>query len=94
MYDAGVVPANCQPDLGWGSHISERVKKLAAPSVTEQRRAAGRLDLGEACCTDGTGTPFAHLIHAAAPCACVFAAYKPKHARIAEAVLRSVSDEA
>ncbi len=63
--DALVIPANTQPDLGWGSHISERVKGMAAPSVMEEREKAGTLSLGKAFLTSGEGTPFHCLVHAA-----------------------------
>jgi len=50
-----IVPANTQPDLGWGSHIAERVKKLADPAVLTEREKFGMLDLGQACLTTGAG---------------------------------------
>lgn len=62
--DALVVPANVQPDLGWGSHISEKIQKLASPEVMSERKQFGNIPLGGACITSGTGTPFATLIHA------------------------------
>jgi len=70
--DALIVPANSQPDLGWGSHISERVAKMADASVIKQRQALGTIELGSAGLTGGAGTPFKHLIHAAVLDKCNF----------------------
>ena len=63
--EALIVPANTQADLGWGSHVSEQLKKIISPKVLAERQAFGKLALGEACLTSGEGTPFKYLIHAA-----------------------------
>lgn len=63
--DALVVPANVQPDLGWGSHIAERVRKRADPSVLAERQRFGQVALGEVCVTSGEGAGFPYLMHAA-----------------------------
>lgn len=62
--DALVVPGNVQPDLGWGSHIAERVNKMASSEVKRERESFGDLPLGEACLTNGSETGFKYLIHA------------------------------
>ena len=62
--DALVIPGNVQPDLGWGSHIAEKVLKQVAPEVLHEREQFGDIPLGNACITKGTGTPFRYLIHA------------------------------
>lgn len=63
-----VVPANKQLTLGWGSHLAEKVLKLAGPQVEaealEQRPEGVRL--GDAVLTSaGALSGFTHLIHAA-----------------------------
>jgi O-acetyl-ADP-ribose deacetylase (regulator of RNase III) len=63
-----VVPANKQLTLGWGSHVAEKVRKLAGPEV--EREALARhprgLALGGAVLTSaGRMKNFTHLIHAA-----------------------------
>lgn len=63
--DAMVVPANCQPDMYWGSHIAEQVNKLATDAVKQAREAQGTIALGDSCITKGDGTPFAYLVHSA-----------------------------
>ena len=60
-----VIPGNKQPDLAWSSHICDRVLKLADESVIQQRNSIGEIELGEVCWTDGEGTGFKNLIHAA-----------------------------
>lgn len=63
-----VVPANKQLTLGWGSHLAEKVQKLAGPQA-EAEALAQRPDgvaLGEAVLTSaGALEGFSHLIHAA-----------------------------
>ena len=51
--EALVSPANCQADLGCGSHISEKVKKLAGQDVQAERKRQGPIRLGQAAITSG-----------------------------------------
>lgn len=63
-----VVPANRQLTLGWGSHLAEKVARLAGPGV--EAEALGQhprgVALGEAVLTSAGSLPgFTHLLHAA-----------------------------
>jgi O-acetyl-ADP-ribose deacetylase (regulator of RNase III) len=63
-----VVPANKQLVLGWGSHVAERVLKLAGRDVEAEALAKHPkgIALGEAVVTSaGRMANFTHLIHAA-----------------------------
>jgi len=63
-----VVPANKQLTLGWGSHVAERVLKLAGAEVEREALTAHPkgIELGEAVLTSaGRMTSFTHLVHAA-----------------------------
>lgn len=67
--DALVLPANKQLTLGWGSHLAEKVAKLAGREVEAEALASHPegIELGEAALTGAGGLAprFRHLIHAA-----------------------------
>ncbi|MDQ7823734.1 MAG: macro domain-containing protein [Candidatus Eremiobacteraeota bacterium] len=63
-----VIPANRQLSLGWGSHLSELVRKEAGSAIEREALEAhpGGIALGEAVLTGaGSLRNFTHIIHAA-----------------------------
>ena len=67
--EALVLPANKQLTLGWGSHLAEKVMKLAGREVEAEALASHPegIELGQAILTGAGGLAprFRHLIHAA-----------------------------
>jgi O-acetyl-ADP-ribose deacetylase (regulator of RNase III) len=63
--DALVNPANRQPTLWWGSHVSEAIYRRAGSQVRRERKAHGTIGLGDAVVTSGGLLPFRYIIHAA-----------------------------
>ena len=63
--EAIVNPANRQPELGWGSHVSEQIKARAGDRVQVEREAFGILELGDTVSTSAGTLPFRSILHAA-----------------------------
>ena len=63
--EAIVNPANKQPFLGFGSHISDKIRRCCGKNVIQERKQKGTINLGEAVITSGGASHFRHIIHAA-----------------------------
>ena len=63
--DAIVNPANRQASLLLGSHVNEKIRKMAGKEVRDERKRKGTVSLGEAVFTKGGNLPFKYIIHAA-----------------------------
>ena len=64
--DAMVNPANKQSNLYFGTHISEKIKKIVGKEVIEERKRIGTIALGECCYTSsGNLKQYRYIIHSA-----------------------------
>jgi len=58
-------PCNCETTLYWGTHVSGHIFWHAGKVVQKQRKAAGYLQYGEFCLTDGGKLSHRKILHVA-----------------------------